>query len=215
MSLACRQAALAKLLTNASLRQQFKRTPELVREELGLDESDVAFLSRIAADQVDHHARSLLRKRLGYARNTLTATAQSLGGEFQPTFLRFASEHQLPLGERRYERDALAFLDWFKTPDSFELLSAIKLDRIRIDMRQSRREFYAGVFLEKLFGNDEVDSERLRIALWIWIPWRRKYSAINFGLPKIASLLQKKPAIASVSLKRKSSYTNSAPAGTV
>jgi hypothetical protein len=64
MGLAQIQQVLARLYTDAALRERFFADPQRTGAELGLDAGEVHQLAHLSVQQVTFFARSLQRKRL-------------------------------------------------------------------------------------------------------------------------------------------------------
>ena len=112
MGLAETQRALARLYTDARLRERFYAAPAEVGRELGLDEQDAQSLARLGARQTDYFAASLVNKRLGEVSKLLPLTARVLGQEFRRLFRQFAAAEPAPAGLSKHLRDAVAFAEY-------------------------------------------------------------------------------------------------------
>ncbi len=108
MELMRTQKILARIYTEASLREKFFADPQSVAKELRLTEAEAEFLARVPAAQVDDFAKSLTRKRAREAAKLLPVTARALGKSFEPLFLEHAEAYR-PKGIRKHFDDALAF----------------------------------------------------------------------------------------------------------
>lgn len=102
------QQVLAKLYTNAVLRESFFANPQEEGEELGLSFDEAQQLAQLSAQQVNLFASSLKRKRLSEVKELLPLTSQVLGKDFSKLFWRYA-ETYLPQGIKKHWEDAIAF----------------------------------------------------------------------------------------------------------
>jgi hypothetical protein len=102
------QEILARLYTEAGLRERFFADPRSVAKELRLTEAELQLLMRLPAAQVDFFARSLTHKRAREVSKLLPVTAQVLGKSFDAIFFRFAETYQ-PCGIKKHFDDALTF----------------------------------------------------------------------------------------------------------
>ena len=100
--------ALARLLTDETLRGRFFADRGRLISELGVAEEDCAALLGLDRVQIEAHAETLLEKRLHEAMEWLPVTRSQLGKEGKALFRSFAKhhwsrEHPRPLS------DAIAF----------------------------------------------------------------------------------------------------------
>ena len=106
MGLAESQRLLARLATEAPLRERFLADPPAVALEFGLSPGDLAGLP---PGQLDEFARSLIGKRLRAVESLLPLTALALGpARFAASFRAHARAH-VPLGIKKHRDDAAAF----------------------------------------------------------------------------------------------------------
>ena len=111
MGLAERQAAIAKLATNSKLRSSFATHPEKTLEQFGLNEQDIARLSKLSPSDLDRFAVGLLWKREGVVRTLLPLTYAKMGKSFSERFMEYSSIGA-PVGVRKHLEDALAFAEY-------------------------------------------------------------------------------------------------------
>lgn len=111
MGLAETQKALARLYTDAGLRERFFADPLKTGAELGLGSEDVRQLARLSSQQVDFFAGSLHAKRLQEVGGLLPLTVRALGGRAASLFRDYA-ETNLPAGVGKHRADAAAFADY-------------------------------------------------------------------------------------------------------
>lgn len=108
MELMRTQQILARLYTEAPLRERLFAEPRSVTEELQLTDTELELLMQLPAAQVDLFASSLVRKRAREVSKLLPVTARALGKSFEPLFVAHAQTYR-PLGIRKHFDDALAF----------------------------------------------------------------------------------------------------------
>jgi hypothetical protein len=112
MGLAQSQRLQARLYTDAALRERFLADPRGVGASFGVEPEDAEQLSRLAVEQVERLARSLLHKRRGAAVKLLPRAHRALGeARFAALFLRHAAGY-VPSGVRKHGDDAVAFADF-------------------------------------------------------------------------------------------------------
>lgn len=111
MGLVERQRALARLLTEETLRTRFFADPAVVGKELGLNAGDIEEVARLSSAQVGYFAHSLQNKRLNEVVKLLPLTQRLLKVRFAALFLRFSAT-SVPQGVHKHRLDALAFADF-------------------------------------------------------------------------------------------------------
>jgi hypothetical protein len=111
VGLAEQQVLLARLYTDADLRQRFFAEPTQVGARLGLSTPEAQNLARLSVPQVSRFAASLHAKRLKAVRRLLPCTGRALGERFAPSFRRHATGY-VSQGTKRHRDDAIAFSDF-------------------------------------------------------------------------------------------------------
>ena len=101
-------SALARLLTDRTLRDRHREDPEAVAAALGCAGVDADKLIALDPTQIAEQADGLIRKRYHEVRALLPETMAHLGGRAVRLFFEFAENHW-PYGHRRHQEDALAF----------------------------------------------------------------------------------------------------------
>jgi hypothetical protein len=109
MGLAETQEALARLYTDADVRDRFFAGPRARAPGLGLSEAEAEALASVEQDRLRWFARSLVAKRLSAVASLLPLTTAALGADFPRLFRAHAREY-LPTGTKKHRDDALAFL---------------------------------------------------------------------------------------------------------
>jgi hypothetical protein len=125
--------ALARLLTDRSLRRRFRADRSAVSRELSLQPDDAAILCAIDPPELDAQAQSLLAKRLGEVARIAPRTWKALGIEGVRVFDDYASDHW-PTGHMRHPHDALAFLRFLTARG----LPHDTIETLRLEARLSR-----------------------------------------------------------------------------
>jgi hypothetical protein len=108
MGLAEIQRALARLYTDATLRERYFADPAALGETLGLDVDDARQLARLSSRDLTIFADSLRRKRLGEVWHLLPLTRRALGPRMATWFWQFTDTY-VPRGIHKHQDDALAF----------------------------------------------------------------------------------------------------------
>lgn len=108
MGLLKTQQFLARLYTDAALRERFFRDPKAVATELGLDPDDAQQLAQLSVSRVSFFAGSLVRKRLNEVRKLLPLSSRVLGRTFGNLFWRYAETHTLE-AYKPHQQDAVNF----------------------------------------------------------------------------------------------------------
>jgi hypothetical protein len=117
MGLAETQKALARLYTDARLRERFFADPFKTGEEFGLGRDEAQQLARLSARQVNFFAGTLHAKRLQEVRDLLPLTFRALAERAAPLFREYA-ETNLPGGVKKHRADAAGFADYLATADA-------------------------------------------------------------------------------------------------
>lgn len=126
-------AAVAKLLSNYELRQQFEQAPELVANQLGVGEEEFGAFISLSPLQLERQANTLLNKRWHEIRRLVPLTIESLGKEAHDLF-RFYATKDWPIGHRRHPADALRFMQFLvankiKEPNKMEWKRMRRINR--------------------------------------------------------------------------------------
>ncbi len=108
MALAQVQALLARIYTDAEVRERFFAAPRQVGAEFGLTEEEARQLGQMSEGRARFFAESLARKRAGGVRRLLPLTSRTLGRQFTELFGRHTVEF-LPRGHGKAHQDAVAF----------------------------------------------------------------------------------------------------------
>lgn len=129
MSLKEVQDLLARLCTDADLREKFLNEPTKIGDENDLNEKEIEFLAQVFPDGLRFFADSLFHKRLCEVEKLLPLTRKVLGKEFAASFRNFSRSFQ-PASIKKHLEDAVKFAEylqnqnlenaWFRELISFE-----------------------------------------------------------------------------------------------
>jgi hypothetical protein len=111
MSLAKIQALLARLYTDAELREHFLLEPEKVCAENDLIGSEVEQIAQILPEELSFFAESLFYKRLREVEKLLPRTKEILSADFEKYFREFSNGF-LPATIKKHLEDAVQFADF-------------------------------------------------------------------------------------------------------
>lgn len=111
MGLLEQQNLLARLYTDAQLRDGFLENPDPTAAQLGLNKEEAAAIIAILPDEVTFFSRSLVNKRLREVEKLLPLCRKILGEDFARLFEEFAHTHNLK-SIRKHLEDAIGFADW-------------------------------------------------------------------------------------------------------
>lgn len=128
--------ALARLLTDPQLRQQFRHDRQLVVEQFGIKDPDRAALIAMDIDDLDRQAVGLLNKRFYEIRRLIPRTIDRLGPDARATFDRYAVDHW-PTGHRRHWIDAAKFCEWLAEHHHDSVCRA-ELNGVRFELSERR-----------------------------------------------------------------------------
>ncbi len=132
MGLAKLQGVLARLYTDAGLRERFFADPQTVGEALGLSDEESQQLAQLSAQQVNFFADSLKRKRLNEACKLMPLTHRVLGKRFGALFRRYADTH-VPRGTKKHLEDALAFSAFVEQASPIKGIERWTVDLLRYE----------------------------------------------------------------------------------
>lgn len=137
-------SALARVLSDASLRSDFARDPANVADTLGVAEPHRTAFCSLRAEQLEAQARVLIGKRFRAVGILLPRTFARLGEDARPLFEAHAASFW-PTGHRRHIEDAEAFGN-FVAARNPAFADVVELNRLRFLNRNARVRFhFAGV----------------------------------------------------------------------
>ncbi len=130
--------ALARLLSDASLRAEFAADPTFVANRLAGHPDDIAAVVAIDPSELEHQAVGLIRKRAGHVAALLPLTWAAMSNP-RTRFDDFAAENSWPEGHQRHLEDAVAFGKWLdRQGDSCLVPSEWNRCRFLIEHRRLR-----------------------------------------------------------------------------
>ena len=135
--------ALARLLSDRTLRSAFAADPARVAAGFSLPEADTRLLSAMDVIALEQQAQALLDKRAGEVRRLVPRTWARLGPGAAGRFDDNASAYW-PAGHLRHPQDALAFLRFL----SRHGLPHDRVEHLRLEARLSRRRHRLGIVRE-------------------------------------------------------------------
>ena len=121
--------AIGRLLSDASLRDEFRNDPVSVAEKIDLQPDHVAMFVGLDIDQIESQATTLLSKRWNEVRQLIPGTVSDLGDEARDLFMFYANQHW-PEGHRRHPLDAYQFLQ-FLISNKLHRPSGMELKKVR------------------------------------------------------------------------------------
>ena len=180
------QRTLARLYTDAALRERFRDDPVGVGRELGLSDEEARELARLPAQKVDSFADSLRAKRFLEVSKLLPMTNRVLGPEFAEHFKAYAATHA-PAGIKKHLGDACAFASYLEKQIRRSrnhprwVHDLLRYERARLTAADPARRVVARLFrhdisrlVRSVARREETPAAepRLTVAVW-WRPRRR------------------------------------------
>jgi hypothetical protein len=199
MGLAEVQRTLARIYTDAELRQRFFGDPLKVGREIGLSAEDARILARMSATQVNTFADSLHNKRLLGVGKLLAMTRRTLGDRFDAHFRRYAD---VPVegGAPQYLDDAMRFATYLEARLREErvgsgwTLDLLRYEKSRLKAADPKRRVVAAFFrhdisrlVRSVARKEETPAVVKRATVALWVRSKRhgpvRYSA--FSAPRL------------------------------
>jgi hypothetical protein len=112
MGLAESQKFLARLSTDAALRDRFLDDPVRVAAEFDLSPADAREFEALMPGSIVGFAGSLIRKRRGEVASLLPTTVRALGLERFARLFRQHAQNHVPAGIKKHRDDAIAWADF-------------------------------------------------------------------------------------------------------
>ncbi|HEX8399336.1 MAG TPA: hypothetical protein VF644_18010 [Pyrinomonadaceae bacterium] len=173
MSLAKIQALLARLYTDAKLRERFLLEPEKVCAENDLIGSEIEQIAQILPEELNFFAESLFYKRLREVEKLLPRTKEILSEDFEKYFREFSNGF-LPAAIKKHLEDAVQFADFLLKQ---ELKSAWLKDLIRYEQANLSFNGFGKKFLLRRFNfnikeislNGVQAQRKPSVAVWLRI----------------------------------------------
>lgn len=130
MGLAARQQMLARLFTDAPLREQMLSDPERMRSAFDLDAEEVVQL----VGECDRFAISLIHKRRGEVEKLLPLSRRAMGKHHFTTCFSTFARQSVPHGAKKHRADAIAFADFLRRSSSIKMAWIVDLLRYEAAM---------------------------------------------------------------------------------
>ncbi len=150
MALVQVQSLLARLYTDADLREKFFVDPDQIAKEFCLSQTEVENFSQINHIQIKSFSVSLIQKRLSEVRKKLGLTSRLLGPRFPPLFFRFA-QAKPGHGIRKHLEDCFAFADFLRSVARREGIPEWILEILRYEMMGLKTAYGRGLSLHVSF----------------------------------------------------------------
>jgi hypothetical protein len=179
-----RQQALARLLADQQLRENFFKDPRGVGHELGFGPEEVRRLAELTPEHLGAFARTARSRWLNQTAKLMPLTSRVLGERFATEFANFTRTH-LPGGALKFMEDALTFNRHLGAALKGErrwVLDLLRYERARIRAADPRRRVVVTVFrhdisrlVRSLARKEDADVFR-RPCLALWTRFRRGQS---------------------------------------
>ena len=194
MALADRQRILARLATDAPLRDQLAADPGALATTLGLDPDDAAWLAALPRESLDGFAGSLVAKRRGEVGKLLPLTARALGPvAFAERFREYAAR-PIPDGPRRHVADAVAFAATVglgpDDPSWLADLARLEASNLRAHHEPARRWIACRLghrpadLGRAATGSGEIPPRRPTLVVWFRVRGRGRLRRVESICPK-------------------------------
>ena len=128
--------ALARLLTDATLRDTYRQDRRLAAQRLSVGRGDIDAFCSLDPTGLDNQAKTLLKKRFHEASRILPETCSRLGQDARTWFWKYAQTHW-PEGHRRHLEDAVCFCDFLIDTDNRNVCQS-ELNRLRFALEGRR-----------------------------------------------------------------------------
>ena len=201
MGLAELQRTLARIYTDAQLRERFFGDPLKVGREIGLSAEDARLLSQMSAKQVNTFADSLHNNRLLGVAKLLAMTRRVLGERFEAHFRHYVAAH-VQGGTPQYLDDARTFAAYLEQRLREErvgsgwTLDLLRYEKARLKAADPNRRFVVAFFrhdisrlVRSVARKEETPSVVKRATVALWVRSKRhgpvRYSA--FSAPRLFS----------------------------
>lgn len=199
MGLAEVQSTLARIYTDAELRERFFGDPLKVGREIGLSAEDSRTLAQMSAAQVNTFADSLYGKRLLGVGKLLAMTRRTLGDRFDAHFRRYTAA-PVEGGTPQYLDDALKFAIYLEEQLREErvgsgwTLDLLRYEKARLKAADPKRRVVAAYFrhdisrlVRSVARREESPTVVKRATVALWVRSKRhgpvRYS--SFSAPRL------------------------------
>jgi hypothetical protein len=198
MGLAEQQALLARIYTDATLREEFFTAPLDMAAQWGLSADDAQHLARLPSHQVSQFAASLYTKRLNEVQHLVPCTLRALGERFAPLFRLYVPTH-VPQGTRKHPDDAIAFVDYLHRSASQQNVAPWIIDVARYEaawlymMNPSHRSlirrfrYPVGKMIPMLAQQQvpTIPARQASVALWLRLTPKSRVQHVVLSLPAL------------------------------
>jgi hypothetical protein len=196
MGLAHWQDLLARLYTDAALRERFAADPQAVGREFGLGPEEAARLAELSTAQLRHFAASLVTKRRREVEKQLPLARRALReAVFAELFRRHAAAFH-PAGARKHRDDAVAFAAvleraarageigpaWVADLVRYEAATLVMGDPSRLWAARRFRHSLVDLVRDGLEGGGAPPS-RTSLVLWFRLARRGRVRRLVLALP--------------------------------
>ena len=189
------QAALARLLTETELREQFFNAPDVIGTRLKLTPGESRQLQQITASKTEALARSLQSKRRNEIAKLLPRTCDLLENGFAPLFRQFAASFT-PQGVNKHREDALTFATFLRHSPALKAAPAWRRELLCYET--ACLQFEGRRFLARLFFHDaqalrsagtKTQAVPFSPAVILWFRFSRKANGrvVCLHLPRLRS----------------------------
>lgn len=181
MGLAEIQNALARLYTDAELRERFFEDAKSVGREFGLNDEEINQLSKISSDELSFFSDSLLWKRLNEVEKLLPLTKKMLSEDFKDLFQSFAPTHNSTEIKKHLD-DAIAFSKFLERKIQIGWqVDLIRFEAARLEFNGMNRKlivkrFYYDVIdlIEKISGDEQFEIAKQKKWIGIWFRMKKQ-----------------------------------------
>ena len=173
------QSMLAKIYTDAPLRQRFLSNPYEVAAEYHLDNVEIEQILELSKNQVHNFAVSLIYKRLGEVRKKLPFTARLLGKKFSRLFLQYAKEGSLQ-STKKHIKDTFNFAKYIRRMAIKEEVPVWALEVMDYELMGMKVFFSSFLISVRVFcydvqnlveallkDGDIQPKKRIRVGMWV------------------------------------------------
>lgn len=136
------QSLLARLYTDADLRERFLASPQKIGFEHGLNKTEVEQITGILPGELKFFAESLFHKRLREVEKLLPAARKVLDKDFAVLFREFSRQF-LPGEIKKHLQDAIEFAGFLrqKRLEPMWLADLIKFEQARLEFNGAAKAF--------------------------------------------------------------------------
>lgn len=136
------QSLLARLYTDADLRERFLAEPDKIGRENSLNEKEIEQIAEVLPEELRFFAESLFHKRLHEVEKLLPLTQSGLGEKFAAYFREFSNQF-VPNSIKKHLEDAIAFADFLEHQrlEPLWLSDLVRFERARLEFNNLGKRF--------------------------------------------------------------------------